>query len=141
LAHHYLRLIVDDHSYGGLGLSGWVARSRRVRLSRRLDILWLIVADHDSIYIGCIYMVQTSCIPIYFSATHYTLPRKLPFSGQCERRSRRLVSYKFSFIVTFWRSKNPRKRWNYYNRLKIIIQLWICRCRLQFRCINFISIQ
>jgi hypothetical protein len=22
LAHHYLRLIVDDHSYGGLGLSG-----------------------------------------------------------------------------------------------------------------------
>jgi hypothetical protein len=48
--NHYLRLIVDDHSYSGPGLSGWVARSRRVRLSRRLGILLLIVADHDCIY-------------------------------------------------------------------------------------------
>jgi hypothetical protein len=39
-----------DHSYSGPGLSGWVARSRRVRLSRRLGMLWLIVADHDCIY-------------------------------------------------------------------------------------------
>jgi hypothetical protein len=61
LVHHYWRLIVDDHSYSGPGLSGWVARSQRVRLRRRLGILWLIV-----------YMVQTSCIPIYFS-DYYTL--------------------------------------------------------------------
>jgi hypothetical protein len=38
LAHHYLRLIVDYHSYSGPGLSGSVARSRTVRLSRRLGI-------------------------------------------------------------------------------------------------------
>jgi hypothetical protein len=46
------------------------------------------------VFIDWIYMVQTSCIPIYFSTTHYTLPRKFPFSGQCERLSRRLVAYK-----------------------------------------------
>jgi hypothetical protein len=50
LAHRYLRLRVDDHSDSGHGLSGWVARSRRVRLSQRIGVLWLIVADHDCIY-------------------------------------------------------------------------------------------
>jgi hypothetical protein len=50
------------------------------------------------VFIGCIYMVQTSCVPIYFSTTHYTLPRKLPFSGQCERLSRRLVGVEMRII-------------------------------------------
>jgi hypothetical protein len=61
LAHHYLRLIVDDHSYSGSGLSGWVARSRRVRLNRRLGILWLIVADHDCIYWLYLYGPDLMC--------------------------------------------------------------------------------
>jgi hypothetical protein len=30
LVRHYLRLVVDDHSYSGPGLSGSVARSRRI---------------------------------------------------------------------------------------------------------------
>ena len=51
------------------------------------------------VFLGCIYMVQTSCVPIYFSTTHYTLPRKLPFSGQCERLSRRLVIIKLLAIA------------------------------------------
>jgi hypothetical protein len=67
LAHHYLRLIVDDHSYSGPGLSGWVARSRSVRLSQRLGILWLIVADH-----GCIYWLYLYAPDLYI-LLYYTL--------------------------------------------------------------------
>jgi hypothetical protein len=65
LAHHYLRLIVDDHSYSGPGLSGWVACSRRVRLSRRLGILWLIVDDHDCIY--WLYLYGPDLLYLYYT--------------------------------------------------------------------------
>jgi hypothetical protein len=69
LTHHYLRLIVDDHSYSGPGLSGCVARSRRVRLSRRLCILWLIVADHDCIY--WLYLYGPDLLHPYLHITPY----------------------------------------------------------------------
>jgi hypothetical protein len=80
LTHHYLRLIVNDHSYSGPDLSGWIARSQRVRLSRRLGILWLIVANHDCIYWLYLYGPDP-CIPIYFSTTHYTLHESCHFQA------------------------------------------------------------
>jgi hypothetical protein len=57
-------------SYSGPGLSGRVARSRRVRLSRRLGILWLIVADMIMIVlIGYIYMIQYPYDPVSLSTS------------------------------------------------------------------------
>ena len=55
-------------------------------------ILWLIVANHDCIYWLYLYGPHPLCP---YLLLYYTLhpPRKLPFSGQCERLSRRLVIY------------------------------------------------
>jgi hypothetical protein len=50
LTHHYLRLIVDDHSYSGTSPERGRAPPPGGCLSWRLGILWLIVADHDCIY-------------------------------------------------------------------------------------------
>jgi hypothetical protein len=75
VAHHYLRLIVDDHtSYSGPGLSGRVAHSRMVHLSRRLGILWLIVADHDCIYWLYLYGPDLLYPYLLLYYTLYTLP-------------------------------------------------------------------
>jgi hypothetical protein len=75
VAHHYLRLIVDDHtSYSGPGLSGRVAHSRRVRLNLRLGILWLIVADHDCIYWLYLYSPDLLYPYLLLYYTLYTLP-------------------------------------------------------------------
>jgi hypothetical protein len=39
--------------------------------------------------------------------SHYTLPRKLPFSGQCERLSRRLVINKKAIV--YWYTMHASK--------------------------------
>jgi hypothetical protein len=93
LTHHYLRLILMIIVTVGLTCQVElpVARAAEgIRLSRRLDILWLIVANHDCIYWLYLYGPD----PLYpYLLLYYTLhpPGKLPFPGQCERLSRRLV--------------------------------------------------
>ena len=70
LANHYLRLIVVGHSYSGPGLSGLFARSRRVHLSWRLGIVWLIVADHDCMF--WLYLYGPDLLYLYL-LLYYTL--------------------------------------------------------------------
>jgi hypothetical protein len=93
LAHHYLRLIVDDHSYSGPGLSGWFAHSRR------LGISWLIVAEHDCNYWSHLYGPDL----LYpYLLLYYTLhPSTKVFylqASACERLSRPLFHSKMSGI-------------------------------------------
>jgi hypothetical protein len=81
-SHHYLRLIVHDHSYSAPGLSGWVAHGRRVRLSRRLGILWLIVADRECIY--WLYFIYGPDLLYPYLLLYYTLhPTTISYPEQC----------------------------------------------------------
>jgi hypothetical protein len=91
LAHHYLRLIVDDHSYSEGALAWEGATTQRAPEPASWYIMQLIVADHDCIY--WLYLYGPDLLyPYLLLYTHCILLRgKLPFSGQCERLSRRLV--------------------------------------------------
>jgi hypothetical protein len=50
--------------------------------------------------------------------SHYTLPRKLPFSGQCERLSRRLVINKKAIVYWYTMRQNIQQR----TKMVLVIQ-------------------